>query len=194
MGEHAGESPRKFISFHCLENESNELKDSNTEGTENFPELPQRSESDVECSGGGGESPEKTLVDLEVMPVCEVRNECTEVVVVPNLTNVVQSFQEDRRDDSHMVVIPLIAERLEVVDYSQLQQLIKNSPREFGSVLESTTDSTRTRLQIELLLIFLKIGGHFWAPDDYWTPVGVLTGHSAATVQFNWSPSHISLV
>ena len=40
MGEHVGELPRKFISFHCLENESNELKDGNTEGTENFPDLP----------------------------------------------------------------------------------------------------------------------------------------------------------
>ena len=44
MGEYAGELPRKFISFHCLENESNVPKDHNTEGTENFPDLPQISE------------------------------------------------------------------------------------------------------------------------------------------------------
>ena len=59
MGEYAGKLPRKLISLHCLDKESNESKDRNTERTENFPDLPQRSESDVECSGGGGESPEK---------------------------------------------------------------------------------------------------------------------------------------
>ena len=46
MGEYAGELPRKFFGLHCLENKSNELKDSNTEGTEKYPELPQRSESE----------------------------------------------------------------------------------------------------------------------------------------------------
>ena len=83
MGEYAGMSPRKFISFHCLENESNQQEESNTEGTENFPDLPRRSESDAECSDGG-ESPEKRLVDLEVMPVCEIRKESAKGVVVPN--------------------------------------------------------------------------------------------------------------
>ena len=34
LGEYAAELPRKFISLHCFENESKELKDSNTEGTE----------------------------------------------------------------------------------------------------------------------------------------------------------------
>ena len=29
MGEYAGGLPREFISFHCLEKESNELKESN---------------------------------------------------------------------------------------------------------------------------------------------------------------------
>ena len=90
MGEYAGMLPGKYISFHCLENESKELKESNTEGTENFPDLPQRSESDVECSVGG-ESPEKRLADLEVTPVCEMRKESTEGVVVPNFPNVVES-------------------------------------------------------------------------------------------------------
>ena len=56
-----------------------------------------------------------------------------------------------------------------------------------------TTESTRIRIQIELLIIFLKSGGQLWAPDVYWTHVGVLTGHSAATAGFNWSPSHISV-
>ena len=47
MGEFAGELQRNVISFHCLENESNVLKDRNTEGTENFSDLPQRSDSEI---------------------------------------------------------------------------------------------------------------------------------------------------
>ena len=62
-----------------------------------------------------------------------------------------------------------------------------------GKPFTFTTESTRIRIQIELLLIFLKSGGQLWALDDYWTEVGVLTGHSAATADFNWSPSHISV-
>ena len=92
MGEYVGMLPH-VIRFHCLENESNEPKGSSTEGTENFPDLPQRSESDVEWSVGGG-SPEKRLADLEVMPVCEIRKESTEGVVVRNLPNVVESVQD----------------------------------------------------------------------------------------------------
>ena len=62
-----------------------------------------------------------------------------------------------------------------------------------GKPFTFTTESTRIRIQIELLLIFLKSGGQLWALDDYWTQVCVLTGHSAATADFNWSPSHISV-
>ena len=47
MSEYAGELPRKFISFHCLENECNVPKDHNTEGTENYPDLPQNSEVEI---------------------------------------------------------------------------------------------------------------------------------------------------
>ena len=47
MGENSGEMPRKFISFDCLVSESNELKDSNTEGTANFPGLPQGIDSEI---------------------------------------------------------------------------------------------------------------------------------------------------
>ena len=62
-----------------------------------------------------------------------------------------------------------------------------------GKPFTFTTESTRIRIQIELLLIFLKSGGQLWALDGYWTQVGVLTGHSAATADFNWSPSHVSV-
>ena len=127
--------PRKFISFHSLENESNEQKESNTDGTENFPVYPRRSESDAECSDGG-ESPEKRLVDLEVMPVCEIRKESAEGVIVPNLPNVVESMQGVSHDESQVIVSHLVGESLEVLDDSGLRQLIENVPVEFGSGLE----------------------------------------------------------
>ena len=107
MGEYDGMLSRKYISFHCLENECNELKESNTEGTENFPDLPRRSESDVECSDGV-ESPEKRLADLEVMPVCEFRKESTKGVVVPNLLNVVEGVEDVSRKESQIIVNQLL--------------------------------------------------------------------------------------
>ena len=135
MGEYAGVLPRNFISFHCLENESNEPKESNTEGTENFPDLPQRSESDAECSVGG-KSPEKRLVDLEVKPVCEIRKESAEGVVVANLPNVVESMQGVSHDESQNIVSHLLGESLGVLDDSGLRQLVENVPVEFGSGLD----------------------------------------------------------
>ena len=66
MGEYAGELPRKFISFHCLENESNVPKDHNTEGTENFSDLPQRSEVEIVVIEETETSPTKSLALLQV--------------------------------------------------------------------------------------------------------------------------------
>ena len=135
MGECAGMLPRKFISFHCLENESNEQKESNTERTENFPDLPRRSESDGECSDGG-ESPEKRLVELEVMPVCEVRKESAEGVDVTNLPNAAERFQYVSHDESQIIVSHLLGESLEGLDESGLRQLIESVPEPFETGLE----------------------------------------------------------
>ena len=66
MGEYAGELPRKFISFHCLENESNVPKDQNTEETENYPGLPQRSEVEIVVIEETETSPTKSLTVLQV--------------------------------------------------------------------------------------------------------------------------------
>ena len=66
MGEYAGELSRKFIGFHCLENESNVLKDHNTEGTENYPDLPQRSEVEIVVIEETETSPTKRLAVLQV--------------------------------------------------------------------------------------------------------------------------------
>ena len=139
MGEYAGELLNKFFSFHYLENESNELKESNTKKTENFPDLPQRSETDVECSGGGGgggESPDKKLADLEVMPFCEIRMESTEGVVVLNLPNVVEGVRDVGHDEGEIIVSHLLGGSLDVLDDSGLRQLIENIPVEFGAGLE----------------------------------------------------------
>ena len=66
MGEYAGELPRKFISFHCSENESNVPKDHNTEGTENYPDLPQRSEVEIVVIEETETSPTKSLAVLQM--------------------------------------------------------------------------------------------------------------------------------
>ena len=66
MGEYAGELPRKFISFHCLQNESNVPKDHNTEGAENYPDLPQRSGVEIVVIEETETSPTKRLVVLQV--------------------------------------------------------------------------------------------------------------------------------
>ena len=42
-------------------------------------------------------------------------------------------------------------------------------------------------------MIFLKSGSELWALEDYWTQVGVATGHSASIADFNWSPAHVSV-
>ena len=135
MGEYAGMLPRKFISFHCLENESNVQKESNTEGTENFPDLPRRSESEGECSDGG-ESPEKRLVELEVMPVCEIHKESVEGVDVTNLPNAAERVQNVSHDESQKIVSHLLGENLERLDESGLRQLIENVPEPFETGLE----------------------------------------------------------
>ena len=67
MGEYAGELPRKFISFLCLENESNvPAKDHNTEGIENYPDLPRRSNVEIVFIEETETSPTKSLAVLQV--------------------------------------------------------------------------------------------------------------------------------
>ena len=62
-----------------------------------------------------------------------------------------------------------------------------------GKPFTFTTASSRTLIQIELFLIFLRGGGQLWTLEEYWTQVEVLTGHSASTTDFNWSSSYISV-
>ena len=62
-----------------------------------------------------------------------------------------------------------------------------------GKPFTFTTEEARVRIQVNLLIVFLKSGGQLWALEDYWTQVGFATGHSATTSDFNWSPAHISV-
>ena len=62
-----------------------------------------------------------------------------------------------------------------------------------GKPFTFTSASSRTLIQVELLLIFLRGGGQLWTLEEYWTQVGVLTGHSASTADFNWRSSYISV-
>ena len=62
-----------------------------------------------------------------------------------------------------------------------------------GKPFTFTSANSRTLIQIEVLLTFLSGGGQLWTLQEYWTKVGVLTGHSASTVDFNWSASYNSV-
>ena len=62
-----------------------------------------------------------------------------------------------------------------------------------GKPFAFSTEEFRVQIQINLLMTFLKSGGQLWALKDYWTQVGIATGHSAAMADFNWSPAHISV-
>ena len=62
-----------------------------------------------------------------------------------------------------------------------------------GKPFTFTTEEDRIRIQINLLTIFLKSGGQLWALEDYWTQVGVATGHSASISDYSWSPARISV-
>ena len=60
----------------------------------------------------------------------------------------------------------------------------------FYDVLEGrpftfTTEESRGRIQIDFLMTFLQSGGQLWVLEDYWTQVGIATGHSAAVADFN---------
>ena len=62
-----------------------------------------------------------------------------------------------------------------------------------GKPFKFITEEDRIRFQINLLTIFLKGGGQLWALEDYWTQVGVASGHSASIAVFNWSLARISV-
>ena len=78
MREYAGELPRKFFRFLCLENESNAPKDRNTGGTDNYPDFRQRSEVEIVVIEETDTSPTKSLAVLQVTGGKETMVEETE--------------------------------------------------------------------------------------------------------------------
>ena len=62
-----------------------------------------------------------------------------------------------------------------------------------GKPFTFTSEESRVRIQINILMTFLENGGQLRALEDYWTQVGIATGHSASIADFNWSPARISV-
>ena len=81
MGEYTDELPLKNIIFHCLENESNEMKHCNADGTEYFPDLLRTSDMETVIVAETATSPTKSLTLLHVAAVSEcVSNDDVDVV------------------------------------------------------------------------------------------------------------------
>ena len=66
MGEYAGELPRKFISFHCLRERIQRAERPQHQRTDNFPDLPHRSEVEIVVIEETETSPTKSLAVLQV--------------------------------------------------------------------------------------------------------------------------------
>ena len=62
-----------------------------------------------------------------------------------------------------------------------------------GKSFAFTAGNARDSLQIDLMMIFLRRGAHFWTLKEYWTREPALTGHSANTADYNWSEAYISV-
>ena len=57
-----------------------------------------------------------------------------------------------------------------------------------------TTEESRVRMQISLVMTFMKSGGQFRTLEDYWTQMIIATGHSAAIAEFNGSLAHVLFI
>ena len=65
--------------------------------------------------------------------------------------------------------------------------VIEEKPFTFTSAI------SRTLIQVELFLIFLRGGGQLWTLEDYWTQVGLLMGLSSSSADSNRSASYFSV-
>ena len=62
-----------------------------------------------------------------------------------------------------------------------------------GKYFTFKNEESHVRIQINLLMTFLKSGRQLWPLEDFWTKVRIATGHSAPISDFNWNPAHISV-
>ena len=101
-----------------------------------------------------------------------------------------------RRDDQVLFVTKLETKREQDMDLD-VPDLCHKRPFYYdvveGKLSTSTTESSRSRILIELLLTFLKSAGHLWALESFWNQAGMMTGHSVSTADFNWSWSQIAV-
>ena len=56
-----------------------------------------------------------------------------------------------------------------------------------------TSVGDRIRIQLQLFTSFLRREGQFWVLEGFWMQVGILTGNSASTCDFNCSREHIGV-
>ena len=102
-----------------------------------------------------------------------------------------------RRSDGRTLYGSKLEAEKEVFMHLDVPELYHKRPFYYdiveGKPFIFTSASSRTLVQIELLLIFLRGGGQLWTLEEYWTQVGALTGHSASTADFNCSLSNVSV-
>ena len=128
MGEQVGELPRKFFSSHCLQNESNELRSSNTEGTENFPDLPQRIEVEAVKVAETKYSPSKSLAVLKVDAVNDPVSKDDEDVFTENIRLASQECLLSSSDEGSGALEIFLRERLDALSGQSLEKIMEVDP------------------------------------------------------------------
>ena len=123
MGEYAGELSRKFIHFHCLENESNVPRERNTEGTENYPDLPQGSESKIVVVEETETSPRKSLAVLQVTRGKETMVEETGITIRESLIVSSQECLLSNSDEGSEGLEKFLLDKLESFGGGGLEKL-----------------------------------------------------------------------
>ena len=165
MGEYAGELPRKFISFHCLENESNEPKDHNTEGIENYPDLPQRREVEIVVIEETETSPTKSLAVLQVTGGEKTISEERGNVNKESLAVGSQECLLSSSDEGSEGLEKFLRDKLESLGGDGIENIAEVDPAEVLELLDSnlvdrdntgsgvvTTDNKFPRIQLDEIL------------------------------------------
>ena len=102
-----------------------------------------------------------------------------------------------RGSDGRTLYGPKLEAEKELFMHLEVPELDHKSPLYYNFIERKpstfTSASSRTLIQVELLLMFLKCGGQLWTLEEYWTQLGAFTGHSASTADFNWSASYVSV-
>ena len=140
MGEFAGELPGEIISFHCLEND---LKDGNTEGTENFPVLPQRSESVTVIVT---ETEDSLLKSLAVMKVTAVSKDDLDVVT-QDVRFAKQGCLLCSSDEGSVALERFLHEKLDALSGEGLEKIVEVDPSGMLALLEKSNVGHRDNVQ-----------------------------------------------